>query len=72
MKPGTMFMKIMDGRQAEGSHGVQSSGRMESNVHNLVIVGLIEETMLDIDTCIKVKKTTSLQSICRIDVVHSI
>ena len=39
---------------------------------DLVIVGLIEETMLDIDTCIKVKKTTSLQSIHRIDVVHSI
>ena len=39
---------------------------------DLVIIGLIEETMLDVYTCIEVKKTTSFQSIHRIDVVHLI
>ena len=38
---------------------------------DLVIVGHFKE-ILDKDTCIVVKKTTSLQSIRRIDVVYSI
>ena len=65
-------MERMGGRRADEAKESTLLEEWRPMSIDLVIVGPIKETMIDEDTCIVVKKTTSLQSICRIDVVHSI
>ena len=65
-------MERMDGGRADEAKESTLLEEWRPMSINLFILGPIKETMLDEDTCIVVKKSTSLQSIRRIDVVYSI
>ena len=66
------FMERTGGRQADEAKESTLLEEWRPMSIDLVIIGPIEETVLDKDTCIVVKKPTSLHRIHRIDVVHSI